>query len=161
MRRYAVSTVLAIVLAFSAVRISADSVPSLSGIASGIELCPQFICGFALFAGQFKGEVNSHPAKGSFSAAIVHQDLPAIGGTAAILGGEWTITAGRRLFTGNVTNGTLLNLNGTQFCVTMTMELTGGGTGEVFFSGVLDHGPFPPTIAGYVTQSPAACPIGS
>lgn len=48
MRRYAVSTVLAIVLAFSAVRISADSVPSLSGIASGIELCPQFICGFAL-----------------------------------------------------------------------------------------------------------------
>jgi hypothetical protein len=160
MRRVAVSTLLAIVLAFSAIKVSADSQPSLSGSAFGIELCPQFICGFALFAGQFQGQVNSRPAKGSFAAAIVHEDLPAVGETAAILGGQWTITAGRRVFRGNVTDGTLLNLNDTQFCVTMTMALTDGGSGEIYFSGVLDHGPFPPTIGGYVTQSPTPCPVG-
>lgn len=160
MRRAAVSTILAILLALSAIKVAADSQPSLSGAAFGIELCPQFICGFAFFAGQFKGEVNSRPAKGSFAAAIVHEDLPAVGESAEILGGQWSITAGRRLFRGNVTEGTLLNLNGTQFCVSMTLELTDGGSGEVFFSGVLDHGPFPPTIAGYVTQSPTSCPVG-
>ncbi|MBA2302288.1 MAG: hypothetical protein H0W08_06595 [Acidobacteria bacterium] len=159
MRRAIASSILAIVLGFSAVKLSADSRPVLSGAAAGIELCPQFICGFALFAGRFEGEVNSRPASGAFAAAIVHGPLPAIGQIAPILGGQWTITAGRRLFRGEVAGGTTYNLNDTQFCVNMAMKIADGGRGEIFFSGVLDHGPFPPTIAGLVTQSPSPCPI--
>lgn len=158
MRRAVLPTILAILVGFSAIKLSADSRPVLSGVAAGIELCPQFICGFALFVGQFEGEVNSRPASGAFAAAVVHDPLPAVGETAAVTGGDWIITAGRRTFSGNVVGGTILNLNDLQYCISMTLEVTDGGRGELFFSGVLDHGPFPPTIAGFVTQSPTPCP---
>ena len=161
MRRAILSSFVAIVLGFSAVTLSADSRPVLTGSAAGIELCPQFICGFALFAGQFQGEVNSRPASGAFAAAVVHEPLPPVLGTTSILGGSWTITAGRRLFRGDVTEGTIVNLDGTRFCVSMTLEITDGGRGEVFFKGLLDHGPFPPTIAGVVTQEPNPCTVGA
>jgi hypothetical protein len=147
------------VLAFSTINLTAESRPVVNGAVAGIELCPQFICGFALFAGRFEGELNSRPASGAFAAAMVHAPLPAVGQTAPILGGQWTITAGRRILKGNVLGGTLLNLNDTQYCVTMALEVTDGGRGALFFSGVLDHGPFPPTIAGFVTQSPVPCPL--
>ena len=159
MRRVITASVLAIVLAFSAATLGADSRPVLNGAIAGIELCPLSFCGFALFVGGFQGEVNSRFAAGSFAAAMVHAPLPAVGAPAPILGGEWTITAGRRVFKGDVSGGTILNLNDTQFCVTMALVMTDGGRGELFFSGVLDHGPFPPTIAGYVTQSPTPCPL--
>jgi hypothetical protein len=161
MGRISVAAVLATVLAFGGATLSADSRPALSGGAAGIELCPQFICGFALFAGTFEGEVNSRPASGGFVAAIVHDDLPAIDAIAAINGGQWTITAGRRVFSGAVRGGTIYNVNGTQFCINMALEIDEGGRGEIYFSGVLDHGPFPPTIAGLVTQSPnpGPCPV--
>lgn len=159
MRRALVSGFLAIALSLSAITLSADSRPVLQGVAAGIELCPQVICGFALFVGEFQGEVNSRPASGGFVAVVEHQVLPPIGQTALVTGGQFTITAGRRLFRGDVAGGTILNLNGTQFCVIMALEITDGGRGQVFFSGVLDHGPFPPTIAGFVTQAPSPCPI--
>jgi hypothetical protein len=160
MRRAIVSSVLAIVLAFSAVRLSADSKPVLAGLAAGIELCPQFICGFALFVGQFEGQINSRPASGGFAAAVEHGDLPAEGDTTLITGGDWTITANHRVFSGDITGGTILNLNGTRFCVTMEMEITSGGKGELYFTGILDHGPFPPTIAGFVSQAPGSPTCG-
>ena len=160
MRRAVLSTIVAIVLGFSAITVSADSRPLLRGVAAGIELCPLSICGFALFAGQFQGELNSRPAKGGFVAAVVHEPLTEIGGIAQILDGRWTITAGLRLLRGDVTGGRIINLNDTQFCVSMALEITDGGSGQVFFTGILDHGPFPPTIAGFVTQQPTPCPIG-
>ena len=160
MRRVAAAGTLAIILAFGGITLSADSRPSLSGAAAGIELCPQFICGFALFAGQFEGEVNSRPASGGFVAAIVHDDLPVVGGVASINGGQWTITTGRRVFRGEVAGGTIFNINDTQFCINMALDIDDGGRGTVYFSGILDHGPFPPTIAGFVTQeqNPNLCP---
>ena len=121
MRRTLVSSVLAIVVAFSAVRLSADSKPFLAGTAAGIELCPQLICGFALFVGQFEGQINSRPASGGFAAAVEHEDLPAVGETTPITGGDWTIVANQRAFSGDITQGTILNLNGTQYCITMEM----------------------------------------
>jgi hypothetical protein len=157
MRRAVRSSVLAIVLAFSAVTLSADSRPVLTGFASGIELCPQSICGFALFVGGFEGQVNSRPASGGFVAAITHEDLPDVLQTAQVTGGQFTITAGRRVFKGDVLGGHILNLNGTQFCVVMALDITDGGHGQVYFRGLLDHGPFPPTIAGFVTQDPVPC----
>ena len=159
MRRVVGSSILAIVLAFSAATLSADSRPVLTGFAAGIELCPQFICGFALFAGQFQGAVNSRPANGGFVAAITHDDLPEFLQVAQITGGQFIITAGRRTFRGDVIGGEIvsLNLERTQFCVAMTLDITDGGSGQVYFRGLLDHGPFPPTIAGFVTQSPTSC----
>ena len=159
MRRVVVSSLLAIVLACSAITISADSRPALSGFAFGIELCPQTWCGFALFAGQFQGQVNSRPADGGFVAAITHEDLPDVLQTAAVTGGRFTITAGRRTFNGDVLGGLILNLNGTQFCITMTLDITDGGNGQVYFRGLLDHGPFPPEIAGFVTQEFVPCGV--
>jgi hypothetical protein len=32
------------------------------------------------------------------------------------------------------------------------MNITQGGTGEATFIAMLDHGPFPPTIRGVITQ---------
>jgi hypothetical protein len=157
MRRAVGSSILAIVLAFSAATLSADSRPRLTGFASGIELCPQTICRFALFAGLFQGEVNSRPANGGFVAAITHEDLPDVLQIAQITDGRFTITAGHRVFKGDVIGGEILNLNGTQFCVAMALDITDGGHGQVYFRGLLDHGPFPPTIAGFVTQSPISC----
>ena len=159
MRRIAVSGILALVLASSAITLSADSKPALSGGAAGIELCPQFICGFALFVGQFQGELNDRPASGGWVAAVEHDDLPAVGLTAPVTGGSWTITANKRALSGEITGGEILNLNGVQFCVSMTLRVENGGRGELYFSGVLDHGPFPPTIGGFVTQSPIPCPV--
>jgi len=158
MRRIAAAGILAIVLALGGITVSAESHPALSGGAAGIELCPEFICGFALFVGQFQGQVNSKTASGGFVAAVVHDDLPPVGLTAAITGGQWTITAGNKSFSGDVAGGTILTLpTGTQFCVTMTLEINSGGNGELYFTGLLDHGPFPPTIAGFVTQTPGSC----
>ena len=159
MRRAVLSCILTITLGFSTVTLSADSRPVVQGVAAGIELCPQFICGFALFAGQFQGEVNSRPATGGFVAAIVHEPLPPINGIAQILGGKWTITANRRVLSGDVFGGRILNLDDTQFCVSMALDITSGGSGRLFFTGILDHGPFPPTITGLVTQEPTPCPV--
>jgi hypothetical protein len=159
MRRIAAAGIVAIVLALGGIRLSADSHPALSGGAAGIELCPEFICGFALFVGQFQGEVNSKPASGGFVATVVHDDLPPVGELpAAITGGQWTITAGNKSFSGDVASGTIMTLpSGTQFCIIMTLEMDKGGNGELYFTGLLDHGPFPPTIAGFVTQTPLSC----
>ena len=157
MQRMAAAGILAIVLAFGGITLSAESRPSLSGTAAGIELCPQFICGFALFAGQFHGELNSRPASGGFVAAIVHDPLPDQGQLAQINGGQWTITANRRILSGDVLGGTILNLDDTRFCISMALDIDDGGRGVVYFTGLLDHGPFPPTIAGVISQTPGSC----
>lgn len=160
MRRVVGSSILAIVLAFSAATLSGDSRPVLTGFAQGLELCAQSGCGFALFAGLFQGEVNSRPANGGFVAAVTHEaDLPEFMHVAQITGGQFIITAGRRTFRGDVIGGEIMSINpaSTKFCVTMTLDITDGGNGQVYFRGLLDHGPFPPTIAGFVTQSPIGC----
>ena len=158
MRQVLVSCILTIALVFPTVRLSADSRPTLSGVAAGIELCPQFICGFALFIGQFQGEVNGRPASGGFSAVINHEPLQLPGQVALITDGRWTIATNRRVMRGDVLEGAILTINETQFCVSMVMDVTDGGRGQVYFTGLLDHGPFPPTIGGFVTQSPSPSP---
>ena len=151
------ASVLSILVAFCAVTVSADSNPELTGGIAGIELCPQSICGAAIFVGGFEGELNSKPASGAFVGAINHAPLPGILQQAPITGGSWTITAGKKTLTGDVVGGAIINLNGVQFCVATRLVISQGGHGLVYFTGLLDHGPFPPTITGIVSQSPLPC----
>ena len=155
MRRVVVSTILAIVLGLSGIKLSAGSPPVPTGAAAGIELCPAFLCGFALFVGQFQGEVNSRPADGFFSAKVFHEDLQPVGVPAAIFDGQFTITAGPRIFRGDIGGGTIVRFNEIQFCVRIELDYNNGGQGH--FTGILDHGEFPPTIAGLVTEEPGNC----
>ena len=154
--------ILVIVLALSPLTLVASSTPSFQGLASGIELCPQSICGAALFVGGFQGSVNGRPASGIFVSAVNHDFLPEVGQDAEIFGGLWSIHTWRGRFRGDVLGGRLFNINDTQFCVEMTLRVLEGGTGEVNFTGILDHGPFPPTINGAITQAPpvVGCPTG-
>ena len=157
MKRIVLAASLASFVAASAVTLTADSRPALAGQVAGIELCPQFICGFALFVGEFEGELNSRDASGAFVGAITHEPLPDVFESANLTGGSWTITANRRVIQGQVSGGKIFNIDGTQFCVEMVMEITSGGRGQLHFTGLLDHNPFPPTIGGLVTQDPVGC----
>ena len=53
------------------------SSPTIAGQVSGLELCPQFICGAAIFIGGFQGQIGLNPnASGVVATAIKHGDLP-------------------------------------------------------------------------------------
>jgi hypothetical protein len=43
-------------------------------------------------------------------------------------------------------------VDGTDFFIRMSMNITDGGTGVAKFTAVLDHRPFPPTIKGVISQ---------
>jgi hypothetical protein len=132
--------------------VSADSPLSLSGLVAGRELCPQAVCGAAIFVAGFAGEIADRPAVGVAVGGIVHDPLPEIGECANILGGRWSIRTLRRTLEGDVTGGSLYNLDGTRYLVAMRMKITDGGSVEATFKAVLDHGPFPPTIQGLIAQ---------
>ena len=137
MKRIVLAASLASFVAASAVTLTADSRPALTGKVAGIELCPQFICGFALFVGEFEGELNSRDASGAFVGAITHEPLPDVFESANLTGGSWTITANRRVIQGEVAGGAIYSIDGTQFCVEMVMEITSGGRGQLHFTGLL------------------------
>jgi hypothetical protein len=146
------SGVLALALLASA-SVSADSPLSLSGVVSGVELCEQDVCGSAIFVAAFAGEIGERPAVGLAIGGIVHEDLPVAPGCVALLGGRWSIRTLRRTVGGSVEpGGDLCYVDGTKYFVRMGMNITEGGTGMATFTAVLDHGPFPPTIKGVITQ---------
>jgi hypothetical protein len=89
---------------------------------------------------------------GLAAGGIVHDPLPEIGECARILDGRWSIRTLRRTLEGDVTGGSLYNVDGTRYLVAMRMKITDGGSGEATFNAVLDHGPFPPTIQGLISQ---------
>jgi hypothetical protein len=134
------------------------STPAINVAASGVELCPQSICGAAIFAGLVHGQVGANPnAFGTFAVAITHDPLPEPGDTAALTGGVFEFRVGLRRIRGVVLAGTLLN-NGTipggenTFTVHAVLAITSGGHGLLVFDGLLNHNVFPPTIVGTVTE---------
>jgi hypothetical protein len=150
-RRVALSAVT--ILSIVTLPLSAISNPVIAGTIAGVELCPQFICGAAIFAGKFVGVVNAKPVAGVFTAAITHDPLPENAGeTANITGGTWLIHIPSHTFAGFIAGGTLLNNGNNTFTVTLTMVLTQGGAGTLTFAGILNHNTFPPTIIGAVSQ---------
>jgi len=97
-----------------------------------------------------------HDSESVWVAGLInHEPLRQPGQAAKITGGEWSLRAGANLIRGDILSGTLLNNGDNTFTVSVLMQVTEGGSGEVVFTGVLDHNDFPPTIDGELTQ-PAA-----
>jgi hypothetical protein len=118
-------------------------------------LCPQYICGAAIFAGLFHGQVG--PASNTFgiiTAALTHEDLPTVeGACVAIKGGLWELRTLTRRISGFVMPGGQLCSNGDNtFSVAVTMVLTSGGIGTLGFQGFLDHNTPIPTWGGTISQ---------
>jgi hypothetical protein len=132
--------------------LSAHADLSLSGFVSGRELCPQSVCDAAVFIAGFAGEIGDRAAVGLAAGGIEHDPLPEIGEFANITGGRWAIRTLRRAVEGTIAGGTIFNVDGTRYMIVMTVTIEEGGTGEATFTGFLDHGPFPPTIQGQITQ---------
>ena len=147
------SLVLLTVLVIGAGSVQADSTPIIRGGVSGLELCPQSVCGSAIFVGVFSGQVGWNTrALGTVAVAVQHNPLPVgAGECTAITGGEWAMWVGLRKFGGSTT-GELCDNGDNTFAVTVNMELESGGTGDTVFHGTLDHNVFPPTIRGVITQ---------
>ena len=152
LRRFSPAVLVATLL-LATVPVAADSVPVIEGSISGVELCPQSICGSAIFTGQFTGLVNGRSERGVFLGAMTHDPLPEPGDSAAITGGLWLIRTPRRALSGYVLpGGTLMNNGDNTFTIDMTMVLLRGGVGTLQFTGRLNHTPFPPTIIGTISQ---------
>lgn len=135
--------------------IQAQSLPVVQGKVLGLELLPQAWFGSALFVGVYQGQVGSNPrALGAFAVAVTHEDLPAAGEAALITGGRWEIRAGGKRLAGVVSDGLLVNNGDNTFQVYATLQLGQGGTGQIYFAGLLDHNVFPPTIKGSIGQEP-------
>lgn len=128
--------------------------PATDATAFGIELCAQFMCGSAIFAGVLQGEVAGvQTSLGTFAVSVTHDDLPTtIGEQAAITGGTFQLRAGLRTVRGVVLGGTLTYLGNNEFLVRMLL-IQGNGS-LLAFQGVLSHNSFPPTIAGRIVSIP-------
>ena len=133
-----------------------SSTPTIQGGVQGIELCPQFICGFAAFTGVFQGQIGGNPsALGLISAAMTHDDLPTeIGAWSEIRRGVWELRTLTRRIRGAVTGGRITYIGGNIFQISIAMELRSGGSGVVVFSGFLNHNTPIPTFGGNLLQLP-------
>src|SRR3954469_23313343 len=135
--------------------LSASAQTSFSGLISGRELCEQAVCGSAIFVAGVAREIDARPPIVLAVGPIRHTALPqGPGECATIVGGSWSVNTLRRTLAGNVEplTGTVCYIDGVRYLVSMTMNIVQGGTGQAKFNAVLDHGPFPPTIRGAITQ---------
>lgn len=157
MRRAARLLVPVLVLALVLVPIRTESAPTLDFQIAGVELCPQSICGAAIFAGLLFRQAgpNLHVA-GTFIVAVTHYpELPTSPGqTVPLTGGVFELRIGARTLEGIIADegGTLTYAGGNIFHVHATLVFTSGASGTADFDGVLDHNVFPPTVAGTVSQ---------
>jgi hypothetical protein len=127
---------------------AAASNPTIAGSLSGFELCPQFVCGSASFAGSFGGVIHGSPASGYWAVSVTHEALPAPGDSAKVTGGDWYLLADGENFAGSVKSGTITNNGDGTFSLSLTLKVESGGHGPLHFTGILSHNVFPPTIVG-------------
>jgi len=128
----------------------ASSVPAIDGQAAGLELCPQFVCGAAIFAGAFQGRIGVNPnASAGMIVALTHGDLPTeIGDSTPIYSGVWELRNLLRRFSGVVLGGQIVYIGNNRFHVTALFLVTSGGGGTLTLDGILDHNPLIPTFGG-------------
>lgn len=135
-----------------AVRSVEASDPPVVGQLSGVELCPQTVCGAAVFAGTFQGTIGGEPTAGFFWVAAQHESLPDPGSTSAITGGRWNISTATHFLRGRILGGTILNNSDNTFTIDVTLDVRKGGSGTIDFLGTLDHNVFPPNLEGALIQ---------
>lgn len=153
MKRVIVSAATLLVLTCGTRSAQAASVPFINVETFGIELCPQSICGAAIFVGVLHGQVGPNPhAVGTFGVAITHEDLPDPGEVAEITGGVFEFRVGLRRIRGVVVGGGLYNNGDNTFKTRALLAILSGGSGYVIYQGLLDHNVFPPTVVGRVRQ---------
>jgi hypothetical protein len=148
MKRFLIPAAL-LCLLLTAVPARAASNPT-DATAFGIELCPQSICGSAIFTGILSGTVAGVNTRlGTFTVAVRHDDLPSpTDPPAAITGGVFQLRAGLRTVRGVIVGGFLIANPDNTFNVSMELVSTTGQTLQ--FVGVLNHNTFPPTIVGRI-----------
>ena len=150
-----------LILCVATVSGAASSTPVIEGGLTGVELCPQDWCGAAWFGASFVGTVKDIPTTGVALAGINHEPLPDPGDTSNITGGTLSLQTWRGSFSGSVSGGTLFNNGDETYTVELTVMLKKGGTGKLFFVGLLDHRPLneglPPTISGRICQEYLGC----
>ena len=120
--------------------------------AFGIELCPESICGSAIFTGILSGTVAGVDTRlGTFTVAVLHDDLlPNKGDITLINGGQFQLRAGLRTVRGTIIGGQLVTNGDGTFDVLMQLV---SSTGQSFlFVGRLSHNTFPPTIVGHIVS---------
>lgn len=141
----------ALVVVLGSATAQAASSPPIAGVAQGLELCPKFICGVAIFAGGFQGQIGINPSANAIVAtALDHGELPTeINESTPIFpGGVWELKTLFRRFNGFVTGGSIVYTGNKQFHVTIHMVVINGGSGNLTFDGTLDHNPPIPTFIG-------------
>jgi hypothetical protein len=128
--------------------------PTIEGEISGVELCPEAVCGAAIFTGTFQGEVGNDSTPGFFWASVQHETLPLDPKQppAAVLGGKWSLSTLRGQFSGSVIDGVITNNGGNTFTVQLTLQLKRGGRGRLLADVLLDHNEFPPIAEGELFQ---------
>ena len=130
--------------------------PLLSGNVSGIELCPQFICGVAVFTMGYQGQIGPfRNAAGIITTALNHGPLPISESDdpATIVGGKWEFHSLFLNFKADVVTGQIDLIdgsNGKKFHITAELSVTPGGPATLHFDGTLDHTPAIPTIKGSI-----------
>jgi hypothetical protein len=138
--------------------VQAASIP-IDGTVSGLELCPQFICGFAAFTGTFHGLIGNHPnAIGLVSTALNHTDLPTLDkpAPAVIYRGLWQLQTLSGTIAGIVVPGGTISIaspDGKLFRVVIPLVTFDGKT-AITFDGFLDHHPLIPTFGGTFKSIP-------
>jgi hypothetical protein len=145
------SIVLAFILLLAAQQVLASE-PAITGRIEGVELCPQFVCGVAVFIGRFNGNVDKRRANGGFFVSVNHDPLPDLGELAKITSGEWFLRANLHFFSGDVLNGTISNNGDNTFTIETVLRVTSGGSGEIRAKVHLDHTVVPFTVDGDLPQ---------
>jgi len=133
---------------------AAPTIPlPVNGLASGIELCPQFICKIAIFTGVFQGQIGNNPnAIGVVTVALNHTDLPTDKVKPALITqGAWQLQSFPKSFGGTVIGGYIFFVEEKLFEVQIYLKANDGRT--LFFDGYLDHHPTIPTVKGAFTPT--------
>jgi hypothetical protein len=135
--------------------------PTVTGSLQGLELAQQTALNPAVFLGVFNGKVDGRLAFGLWGVAVNHQSpLPDEPGESVLItGGRWTLQVWvlegfrlRRVDLSGVIAGTLSFHAPDLFAINAAMNLTGGGSGLILLSGILDHTVFPPGVSGLLSQ---------
>ena len=140
--------------------------PTFQGGIAGIELCPQSVCGAAIFIFEYQGLVDGRLRDGWGWMAMNHDDLPdQLFGVSAITGGEGAIYIGHRRYRVSVNGGVLvlIGINNPfifddDFAVLVSIDICKSkrqcrehAFGNFLQPGILSHQTLIPTIIGPLT----------